>query len=95
MQELERADGSLRPALRLLAQLYGMTRIEMHVADYLASGALTALDVESLRSSVHSVYRALIADGGRPALALCDGFGIPDALLTAPIAHGWQGIGEM
>lgn len=35
---------SLRPALKLLASLYGMTRIEKEAAFYLAAGAMDGKD---------------------------------------------------
>eukprot|EP00798_Chlamydomonas_sp_ICE-L_P021822 gene21822-28848_t len=94
VQEIERADLSLRPALRLLAQVYGMTRVEKNEASYLSGGALTPIDFDGLRVAITSAYRALIADGGRPALSLCDGFGIKEELLTAPVAHDWRTTGQ-
>ncbi len=45
IQEASKAEpASLRPALTLLASLYGMTRVEKDLAFYLASGAMDARD---------------------------------------------------
>ncbi len=45
-QEAQAAQpAELRPALQLLASLYGMTRVEKDAAFFLAAGALTAQDV--------------------------------------------------
>lgn len=35
---------------------------------------------------VFGLYATLVADHGKLALHLCDGFGIPNHLLAAPIA---------
>jgi hypothetical protein len=53
-------------------------------------GALSGADVAALRNHVNAACRALAADGGRLAIRLCDGFGIPDHLLHAPIAFDWR-----
>lgn len=47
--------------------------------------------MKGVRARVNALCRELGADNGRLALALCDGFGIPDHLLQAPIAIGnWR-----
>lgn len=47
----------------------------------------------AVRMQVNSLCSQLSADAGRLALLLCEGFGIPDHLLQAPIAFNWQQIG--
>ena len=47
----------------------------------------------AVRRQVNSLCSQLSADAGRLALLLCEGFGIPDHLLQAPIAFNWQQIG--
>lgn len=47
----------------------------------------------AVRVQVNSLCSQLSADAGRLALQLCEGFGIPDHLLQAPIAFNWQQIG--
>jgi acyl-CoA oxidase len=57
----------------------------------LLAGALSGEAVKVLHSRVNELCRQLGAGGGRLALALCDGFGIPDHLIQAPIAIGdWR-----
>lgn len=77
-----------------MAQLYGATRIENRLARYLEAGLLTAADAAALRAAVNKACRQLGGKGGRPALALCEAFGIPDHLLAAPIAANWRAMGE-
>ena len=48
------------------------------------AGALSPEAVKALHARVNVVCRQLGAEGGRLALALCDGFGIPDHLLQVP-----------
>ena len=85
-QVLSRVDLSLRPALHLLATLFGIKCILKGSAFFLSSGALGASDLAALRLTLHELYRSLSGNGGRLALRLCDGFGIPEPLITAPIA---------
>ena len=47
----------------------------------------------AVRMQVNSICSQLSANAGRYALLLCEGFGIPDHLLQAPIAFNWQQIG--
>ena len=89
LQELLRVEASLRPALQLLASLFALKCVLKGSAFFLASGALGAAELGALRAALHELYRALSAGGGRLALRLCDGFGIPEPLITAPIAKVW------
>ena len=45
------------------------------------------------KSSQAPRCRELSEDGGLTLVKLCDGFGIPDHLLQAPIAFDWRLIG--
>jgi hypothetical protein len=45
------------------------------------AGVLSSAAAKALRAKVNALCRQLGADNGRLALALCDGFGIPDHLL--------------
>ncbi|GIL55049.1 hypothetical protein Vafri_10685 [Volvox africanus] len=93
LQELDRAPESLRPALELLAQLYGLSRIQRSLDFYLAVGALNRADVVALRNATAELYSTLTAGGPRcAAVTLCDSFGIPDHLLQAPIAFDWRKV---
>lgn len=51
-----------------------------------STGALAPATIKAVHASVNGLCRQLGADRGRLALALCDGFGIPDHLLQAPVA---------
>ena len=95
VEELKRAPAAARPALEALARLYGLTRVERHMAVYLATGALKAKLAPAVRLAVNGTCAALSAQGGKPALLLCDGFGVPDHLLAAPIAFDWKAIGTV
>jgi acyl-CoA oxidase len=91
--ELANAPASSAAALEALATLYGLTRVERASSFLLAAGALTGDDVSALRSRVNELCGALAADGGRAALDLCAGFGVPEHLIQAPIASDWRAIG--
>ncbi|KAK9816668.1 hypothetical protein WJX72_003499 [[Myrmecia] bisecta] len=93
-EEVAAAPSATRPTLGALALLYGLTRIERNLAFYLAAGVLNGQHAAALRLRVNEVCRQLVSDGGKPALRLCAGFGIPDHLLQAPIAFDWTQIGS-
>lgn len=93
VQAIARVDASLRPALQLLAMLFGLKNVLKGSAFFLGSGALTSGDLEGIRAALHEIYRVLSSNGGRLALKLCDGFGIPEPMITAPIAKDWRQVG--
>lgn len=68
-------------------------RVERAAPFLLAAGALTGGDMAALRAQINELCRAFAADGARAALALCDGFGVPEHLIGAPIASNWRTIG--
>lgn len=94
VDELESAPAAAKPALTALARLYGLTRLERDLGTFLAAGALAPRQAPDLRAEVNALCGALMAGDGRPALALCASFGIPDHCLAAPIAFDWRAIGE-
>ena len=78
--------------MQLLCELYGLSRLE-HSADfYLAAGALSGGHMKAIRSLVNQACAALAANRGALALRLCEGFGIPEHLIAAPIARDWRSI---
>ena len=93
-EELSTAPAAAKSALQQLATLYGLSRLERGLAFFLASGALRQQQAAAVRAAVNSLCRRLVEDGGRTIWALCDGFGIPDELLFAPIAFDWTVIGS-
>lgn len=66
--------------------------MERDLATFLAAGVLTREDSQALRAAVNQMCGELAANKAALATKLCDGFGIPDHLLAAPIAFDWQKI---
>ncbi|KAL3161189.1 hypothetical protein ABBQ38_009556 [Trebouxia sp. C0009 RCD-2024] len=93
LQQAQEAPPSLGAPLQLLGSLYGLTRLERSMAHYLASGVLQGSHATAVRAQINRLCGQLSANSGRLALQLCEGFGIPDHLLQAPIAFDWQQIG--
>lgn len=97
-QELGSAPAAWRPALERLCLLYGLCIVESHLAIYLEHGALRPQAVSGLRRKINDLCSYFAANGAAVALSLCDGFGISDFLLQAPIATrnggGWHDIGR-
>ncbi|MEZ4825291.1 MAG: acyl-CoA dehydrogenase [Bacteroidia bacterium] len=76
-------DNSLKTVLKKVCDLYALSRIEAHFAWYLENDYLAGVKSKAIRSQVNALCREL-----RPeAVALVDAFGIPDALLAAPIGQ--------
>jgi acyl-CoA oxidase len=95
------APEALRPALRAAALVFGASRAEGALAHHLAFGAVAGPGASGgaplLRAALNAQLRELGGGNGSvglaPALALVNGFGIPDHLLAAPIAYDWRKIG--
>jgi acyl-CoA oxidase len=77
-----RADAALRPVLDRLACLFALSLIERHAAWFLEKNYIEGVKAAAIREEVNQ----LCAEVRGEALALVDAFGIPDALLAAPIA---------
>ncbi|GAX74251.1 hypothetical protein CEUSTIGMA_g1700.t1 [Chlamydomonas eustigma] len=92
-QTISKAEEKLVAPLRMLATLFGIKCILRSSAFFLGAGVLSQSDCLLLRSSLHGIYATLSADGGRLAHLLCEGFGIPEPLITAPIAKDWKLMG--
>lgn len=90
LQAVGSAPQALQPSLTALAQLYGASKVETNLAFFLAQGVMGKAEAEASRAAVNGLCRLLSADDGRVALQLCDGFGIPDHLIAAPIAGNWR-----
>ena len=70
-----------------------ISKIENHdVADSMHCNGAGAHAV-AVRTHINKLCAQLAADAGKLALLMCEGFGIPDHLLQAPIAFNWQQIG--
>lgn len=84
------ADSDIRQPLEVLARLYGCWRVERSLDWYLTNDLLVKEDAANLRTSINNICKALVSNGGRPALQLCEAFGIADHILQAPIAQNWR-----
>lgn len=93
LQEAQAAPTAAKAGLLAMAQLFGATRVERNLASYLAAGVLNGADAAALRAAVNKACRQLGGNGAKPALVLCEAFGIPDHLLAAPIAFNWRRMG--
>lgn len=77
-----RAAPELRPPLALLADLFALGLLERAEGWYLGSGLIEPVKSKAIRELVNQLCAAV-----RPhAVSLVDAFGIPDAILAAPIA---------
>jgi acyl-CoA oxidase len=75
-------DPGLRPVLSRLCELYALSHLERDRGWYLEQGLFAGAKARSIVGQVDHLCREL-----RPhAVDLVDAFGIPDALLGAPIA---------
>lgn len=83
----------LRGILCLLTRLYGLSSVEASLAFYLDAGALQRGASAQLRQQLDGVFKVLTANNSLLALQICRGFGVPDHLITAPIAHNWRVVG--
>ena len=76
-------DETYGPALKTLADLFGLWRIEQDRGWFLESGYLSQNKSKAIRTLVNQICGEVRQD----ALALVDAFGIPDKLLGAPIGR--------
>lgn len=88
MQAIPAAPRDCHAALRSLAMLHGVSSIARASDFFLSSGALPAGGARALRSTQLSLCGALMGEG--TLWQLCNGFGIPDHCLQAPIAFDWR-----
>lgn len=81
-QEIEQADGTLRPLLALLRDTFWADCVERDLGWFLMSGAVETPKAKAVRYLVNKCSQEL-----RPiAEAITEAFAIPDAVLAAPIA---------
>jgi len=79
---VEAAPDALRPVLDRLRALYGLERLYEDRGWFLENGLMSGAQAKAIRDQVNALCVEL-----RPEVAgLVDGFGIPDAVLAAPIA---------
>lgn len=78
----ERAQGEVAARLRELAVLFALWRVSEELGAHIISGLLTAATAKAVRAGVVALSEKLAAD----SLPLVDAFGIPDEVISAPIA---------
>jgi len=78
------ADPTLRAMLTNLRDLWALERIEADSGWFLEAGFVSTTKSRAIRTEVNALCGEIRPD----AVALVDSFGIPDALLGAPIAIG-------
>lgn len=82
-EEVERAGPRLAPLLALLRDTFWATRVEADLGWFLMSGVVETPKAKAIRYLANKCCQEL-----RPiAEQVTDGFGIPDAVLAAPIAR--------
>lgn len=91
-QAVANAPPGVKSALSIVTDLYAASRVERDLAFFLSAGAVSREDVPRLRAHVNGLCALLAADRAYLALKLCEGFGIPDHLLQAPIAFDWRKV---
>ena len=79
----EQQDSETAKALESLVCLWALKRIEAGAASFLSSGAISASDLAVATAGVDAHARELVP----AARALVDAFGLPDSVITAPIAQ--------
>lgn len=75
--------------LTKLCQLYGLSELEANLAWYMEEGYIEGSRAKAIREQVDGLCQELKPE----ASALVDAFGIPDALLAAPIALSFPDLG--
>lgn len=81
-----KADVNLRPVLDRVYRLYAVDCIERALGWYAVSDAGLTLD---MAKAVPAEARQLCRDLAEDAVGLAEAFGLPDAMLSAPVACDW------
>ena len=85
VEQIQSADASLQPVLEQLYKLYVTDIIEQNLGTFMT---LELLDVDTAQG-VNPATAQLCKDIAPHALALVNSFGIPDEMISAPIAMDW------
>ena len=72
--------------LTSIYRLHALNTIQNNLSDFLLSGMLTISQGDQIRDE----YNTLCDHVSTIAPEICDSFGIPEELLSAPIARDWQ-----
>jgi len=85
-EKIESADANLQPVLKKMYNLYLITVLQENISFFLTNNLISRRGAANLRDH----YDRLIKEIAPDALALADGFGITDEMLSAPIARDWE-----
>ena len=85
-EKIESADENLQPVLKKMYNLYLITVLQENISFFLTNNLISRRGAANLRDH----YDRLIKEIAPDALALADGFGITDEMLSAPIARDWE-----
>ena len=80
------ADPSIQPILKKLYNLYLITVLQENISFFLTNNLISRKGASSLRDD----FDALIKEIAPESLALAEGFGITEEMLSAPIARDWE-----
>lgn len=89
-REVSSAPPKLQEALGDLCMLYALERMERHAVFYFCEGVLSPAKLESLRQAINDLCAKVCGNDGERLVRYCAGFGIPEHLITAPIAKSWR-----
>eukprot|EP01025_Chloroclados_australasicus_P006951 TRINITY_DN12201_c0_g1_i2.p1 TRINITY_DN12201_c0_g1~~TRINITY_DN12201_c0_g1_i2.p1 ORF type:complete len:635 (+),score=72.29 TRINITY_DN12201_c0_g1_i2:57-1907(+) len=92
LDKVNKSPDSIKDALSLVCELYGLLRVEEAAAFYLGEGILLKGDLNVIRNRIHYIFGLMWMNDAKLAKQLCDGFGLPDHLVQAPIAFDWRAI---
>ena len=90
LTNIKNADPSIKDMLQKLYLLFSINEVKMSADWYLLNDVITP----DTARQVTARYNELCKDIGEQSMALIDSFGIPDAMLSAPIAQDWIGYNE-
>lgn len=85
LDAIQSADPGIQPILEQLYKLYILDIVESNLGKFLTAGLI---DMETAKG-VNAAAARLCKEIAPHSLALVDAFGIPDGMLSAPIAHDW------
>ena len=86
IEKIALADAELQPILKKMYNLYLISLLQENIGFFLTNGLISKGGADSLRGD----FNKLIADISPEALALAEGFGITEEMLSAPIARDWE-----
>merc|ERR1712176_413733 len=80
------ADPSIQPILKKMYNLYLVTILQENISFFLTNNLISRKGAAGLRDD----FDALVKEIAPESLALAEGFGITEEMLSAPIARDWE-----